>query len=452
MFNNKRVRGVWWACAALAVLLAAGCVSAASEESGGSAPASGVEGRAGPVEPSLVDGGPGGAGFGGSVAEGGSVSSTVLSSSSSTSTVSGEGELGGGDAGASEVVLEDVLSEEELAKLRKVFSEEELANLREVYTDEALAVYAEVFTEEELARSEMLGRYAQGGAALKEDDSRRILEGSFGRPDFSGASDEYLAALAFHVRAQVDNDPWAIDSNDRSTPVGAFCWVVLKVRMAVLSFETLFFFSHRQIVRLWHVEREAAERGIELAWGTGPVSYKHSLVSALREALAPEVRETVFSPDLPQVLKPWAEALYVLLEEWSAFPVVNLVSEMIGNLLSPDGGPPYRGFEGVAAEELASYWPEETEVVLGVEVIPAINALLRDMDSEEVRNVVDPECKIRTYDGWIENACPPWVAEFIGDCRVSEDEPRWGRLADLYEDRSVDGTVEVPQRWPDSGS
>ncbi len=432
MINSKRVRGVWWACAAAVVLLAAGCVSAVSEESGGSVPASGVEGVS--VEPSLVDGGPGGAGLGGSVAEGGSVASTVLSSSSSTSTVLvGEGELGGGDAGASGVVLEDVFSEEELAKLREVYTEEELANLREVYTDEELAVYAEFYTEEELARSEWLDRYAQGGAALREDDSRRIGEASLGRPDFSGASDEYIAALAFHLRAQVDNDPWAIDSNDRSTPVGAFCWVVLKVRMAVGGFETFFFFSHRQIVRLWHVEQEAAERGIELAWGTGPVSYNHSLVSALREALSPEVREKVFSPDLPQVLKPWAEALYVLLEEWAAFPVINLVSEMIGNLLSPDGGPPYRGFEGVTAEELASYWPEETEVELGVEVIPAINALLRDMDSEEVRNVVDPECKIRTYDGWIENACPPWVAEFIGDCRVSEDEPRWGRLADLYE-------------------
>ena len=433
MLRSKRVRGIWWACAALAVLLAAGCVSAASEESGGGVPASGVEGVS--VEPSLVDGGPGGAGLGGSVAEGGSVASTVLSSPSSTSTVLvGGGELGGGDAGASGVVLEDVLSEEELAKLRKVYTEEELANLREVYTDEELAWYAEVFTEEELARSEMLGRYAQGGAALKEDDSRRILEGSFGRPDFSGFSDEYLAALAFHLRAQVDNDPWAIDSNDRSTPVGAFCWVVLKVRMAVFSFETFFMFSHRQIVRLWHVEQEAAERGIELAWGTGPVSYNHSLVSALREALSPEVRETVFSPDLPQVLKPWAEALYVLLEEWAAFPVVNLVSEMIGNLLSPDGGPPYRGFEGVAAEELASYWPEETEVVLGVEVIPAINALLRDMDSEEVRNVVDPECKFLTG-GWTENACPPWVAEVLDriHCELPEDESRWGRLADLYE-------------------
>ena len=433
MFNIKRVRGVWWACAALAVLLAAGCVSAVSEESGGGAPASGVEGVS--VEPSLVDGEPGGAGLGGSVA------STVLSSPSSTSTVLvGGGELGGGDAGASGVVLEDVLSEEELAKLRKVYTEEELAKLREVYT------------EEELARSEMLDRYAQGGSALKEDDSRRILEGSFGRPDFSGFSDEYIAALAFHLRAQVDNDPWAIDSNDRSTPVGAFCWVVLKVRMAVFSFETLFLLSHHKILRLWHIEQEAAERGIELDWGTGPVSYNHSLVSALREALSPEVRETVFSPDLPQVLKPWAEALYVLLEEWSALPVANLIGAMIDGLLSPDGGPPYRGFEGVTAEEVASYWPEETEVEVGVEVILGINALLRDMDSEEVRNVVDPECKIRTYDGWIENACPPWVAEFIGDCRVLEDEPRWGRLADWYNDRSVDGTVEVPQRWPDSGS
>ena len=35
MLNNKRVRGAWSASAALVVLLAAGCVSAASEESGG---------------------------------------------------------------------------------------------------------------------------------------------------------------------------------------------------------------------------------------------------------------------------------------------------------------------------------------------------------------------------------------------------------------------------------
>ena len=35
MSNNKSVGGTRWAYAALAVLLAAGCASAASEESGG---------------------------------------------------------------------------------------------------------------------------------------------------------------------------------------------------------------------------------------------------------------------------------------------------------------------------------------------------------------------------------------------------------------------------------
>ena len=40
MFNSNRVRGAWWVCAALAGLLAVGCVSAALEESGGNSPAS----------------------------------------------------------------------------------------------------------------------------------------------------------------------------------------------------------------------------------------------------------------------------------------------------------------------------------------------------------------------------------------------------------------------------
>ena len=144
----------------------------------------------------------------------------------------------------------------------------------------------------------------------------------------------------------------------------------------------------------------------------------------------------MFSPGLPQVLKPWAEALYVLLEEWSAFPVVNFIRPVLEALLSPDEGTPYRGFEGVTVEELAGFWPEETEVMLGSEAIDDFKVLLRDMDSEEVRSVMDAACKIRAFGGWIENACPPWVAELLDriDCGgVSEDEPRWGRLADLYE-------------------
>ena len=213
----------------------------------------------------------------------------------------------------------------------------------------------------------------------------------FERPDYSDYSDEYVVASAFHMRALVSDDPWAIDSNDRSTPLGAFCWVVLSVRLALFSWVESSFMGSLQFLRLWHVEQEAAERGLELTWDTGPVmGYMPSFERVLEKALAPPVRETVFAPGLPQVLRPWAEALYVLLEEWSALPVVDVPRPTVDDFLSADGGSPYRGFEGITAEEIAWIWPWDSEIMLSTEAI---------------------------------------------DCELPEEnEPRWGRLADLYEE------------------
>ena len=154
MLSSKRVKGIWWACAALAVLLAAGCVSAASEESGGDVPASVAEGRAAPVEPSLVDGEPDGVEPGVAIAGGVSAGSGDASSVSSTSSSLLDGASIFGSEG------EDEISEEML---------------------------------------------------------RALL---YDRPDWSGYSDEWVVASAFHHRALLVDDPWGVDLNDLFYIVG----------------------------------------------------------------------------------------------------------------------------------------------------------------------------------------------------------------------------------------
>ncbi len=359
MLSSKRVRGVWWACAAGVVLLAAGCVSAASEESGGGAPASSAEGRAAPVEPSLLDGEPGGSSAGDVSAGSGdasSVSSTSLHWSDWVSVFTVEGE--------------DVFSEEELEYL------------------DAL---------------------------------------SYNRPDdFSYYSDEAIVASAFYHRALLRDDPWGFDLNDLSTSLGALCWILVNAHMIlplVMIGKVLPspLYGVGGNLRVWHLEREVEDRGLELPWEGGPVDNILTLKRVLLTAR--EVRGVVFGSDLPLLLRPLAEELYVWVDDLWELPVVR-VRPTLEKLASGHSGSPYRGLEGITEEEIARIWPEEFEVDLTYEGYKDFGELSkRLMEDEEVRGFLNAGCETR-IDDWYAGACPAWVADVLhGDCPEPRDEP-----------------------------
>ena len=205
-------------------MLAAGCVSAASEESGGGAPASAAEGRSAPVEPSSVDGEPGGVEPG-------------VSTAGSVSVDGAEGgSAGGGDASSVSSTSSTLLD------VASIFSSEEIRD--------ALA---------------------------------------YDRPDFSGYSDEEIFALAFYHRALVRDDPWGVDLNDLSTSLGALCWIILNSSMMadfvwIGQFLPSPFYGAGANLRVWHLEREVEDRGLELFWEGGPVddmlTLRHVLLTA----------------------------------------------------------------------------------------------------------------------------------------------------------------------------
>ena len=329
MLSSKRVRGIWCACAALAALLAAGCVSAA-EESGGGAPASGAEGRAAPVLPSLVDGEAGGVEPGG--AEGGSVGGGDVSSVSSTSST--------------------------LLDAASIFGSEEVRD------------------------------------ALVYD-----------RPDFSGYSDEEILALAFYHRALLRDDPWGFDLNDLSTSLGALCWIIMNSSMmTVFVWIGQFLPSPRYgaggNLRVWHLEREVEDRGLELFWEGGPVDDMLTLRHVLLKAR--ELRGVVFGPDLPPSLRPLAEEWYVWIDDLWELPVVR-VRPTLEKLTSGHSGSPYRGLEGITEEENARIWPEEFEIELTAENVK---------NAEEVDSLMPAGCEHRA-DDWYAGACPAWVEDVL---------------------------------------
>ena len=358
MLSSKRVRGVWWACAALAVLLAAGCVSAASEESGGGVPASGAEGRAAPVLPSLVDGEAGGVEPGVSIAGSGSVDG-------------GEGgSVGGGD-------VSSVSS-----------------------TSSTLLDAASIFGSEEI---------------------RDAL--AYDRPDFSDYSDEEVLALAFYHRALLRDDPWGVDLNDLSTSLGALCWILLNAHMIVpiVRAEQIVLvplYGAGGNLRVWHLEREAEDRGLELFWEGGPVDDMLTLRRVLLTAR--EVRGVVFGSDLLPVLRPLAEELYVWIDDLWELPVVR-ARPTLEELASGYGrGSPYRGLEGITEEEIARIWPEEFGVELTGEGSKDFEELLFWLrDDEEARDLLNAGCEVRRND-WYARACPAWVADVLragSECR-----------------------------------
>ena len=353
MLNSKRVRGIWWACAASVVLLAAGCVSAASEESGGDAPASGAEGQAAPVLPALVDGEAGGVEPGGSTA-------------GSVSVDGGEGgSVGGGDASS-------------------VSS-----------TSSTLLDAASIFGSEEI---------------------RDAL--AYDRPDFSDYSDEKILALAFYHRALVRDDPWGFDLNDLSTSLGALCWILWNASMMagvvrVGQFVLSPLYGAGGNLRVWHLEREVEDRGLELFWEGGPVDNMLTLRHVLLKAR--ELRGVVFGSDLLPLLRPFAEELYVWFDDLWELPVVR-VRPTLEKLASGNSGSPYRGLEGITEEEIARIWPEEFEVELTDESFKDFFELSERFGDEE--GLLVAGCENRA-DDWYAGACPAWVADVLPtDCRT----------------------------------
>ncbi len=425
MFNNKRIEGVWWACAAAAVLLVAGCVSAASEESGGSAP---------PVD------GSGGAGVG-SVPP---ASDSPPSPPPGGVTTSGVGEnvvvrVGEGNGGGEPlepvgggVSAEVSVSEEGLERLRRVLGEDKFAAVLEsaerledgpygvdsgvllgrlagengFLTEEGLGKLAERRTWGDLTSAaefyseEVLAEYANEDEERMAvpRDTNRYFDGRF----VDKYSDGDVKVHAFYERADAENNRlW--EDNDRSTPVGAFCWVVLRVRrVELLTTEGIghgFRPWESNNLKVWHLEREAEERGIELEWETPPVDADLTLRRVLLEATAPEIRSVVFARGLPSVLRPAAEALYSVYDELLALPV-RRIRPTVGELSA------YRRLRDLTEEQIAQIWPEELALDYrhedGEKYLNAMG-VLRD---DAVRELLNAECKERSE----ESACPPWEA------------------------------------------
>ena len=425
MFNNKRVKGVWWVCAALAVLLAAGCVSAASEESGGSAP---------PVD------GSGGAGAG-SVPPASDSSPSPLPGGVATSGVEenvvvqvGEGNGGGEplEPVGGGVSAEASVSEEGLERLRRVLGEDKFAAVLEsaerqedgpygvdsgvllgrlagengFLTEEGLGKLAERRTWGDLISAarryseEVLAEYANEDEERMAGplDTNWYFDGRF----VDEYSDGDVKVHAYYERADAENNRlWG--DNDRSTPVGAFCWVVLRVRRVELLTTSGIGHGFRpwesNNLKVWHLEREAEKRGIELEWETPPVDADLTLRRVLLEATAPEIRSVVFAPGLPSVLRPAAEALYNVYDELLALPV-RRVRPTVEELSA------YRRLRDLTEEQIAQIWPEELALDYRHEDQEKYLNTMGVLRDDAVRELLNAECKERPW----ESACPPWEA------------------------------------------
>ncbi len=435
MFNHKHVRGIWWACAAAVAVLAAGCVSAASEESGGGA--------------LPVDGGGVGSGSvtsSSSIADSisppaGGVTTNVVEEVTTTAVRVGEENGGGGASSGGEppggvVSVEVRVSEEGLERLRRVLGEDKFAvvlEAAELWSEPgALGVDSGVLLgrlagESGFLTEERLGRLAErrnGGRLVaaarsysEEELADYVSEGEewlvgprdtwyADVSDVDGRfvdeySDDDLKGMAFSERAQAERDSRLWEVNDLSTPVGAFCWAVLRVRQTVdwtgIGLTGGFHPWRSRNLRVWHLEREAEERGIELEWETPSLDADLVLRRVLLEATAPEVRSVVFASGLPSVLRSAAERVYSVYDELLALPVRRVrptVEELAG----------YGRLRDLTEEEIAQIWPEELELDYRDEDDAKYWNAMRMLRADEVREFLNAECKERP----VENPCPPW--------------------------------------------
>ena len=441
--TNKRPRDRLVFSAALVVLmvLMASCTSAVSDEVGSESVPDGTQ--VVPTETPPQDGDANGDQDGDAAQEtpppptaaGGSSPSTGDTSTTEVSN-GGESDEAGGSSG--KAILEEIFSEEELENLKEVFSEEELAEMAETFTEadlrNFLASYAEELeppTEDEIAArwEELLGE--EGLEDMRQNAIAVIYEGQ----DYEGYSDEYVLAAAYRDRAFLDDDPLGIDLNDRSTPLGAFCWAVSQVFWAavfatdataagnsflgVKTTDRPVPFVSLQHLWLWHVEQEVARRGLDLWWVTGPADFQPSLLRTLQNVTAPEFRDVVFASDLPPQLRPVAEEMYGHFTEWLNWPVQSVrptVEEISG----------YRGLEEITEEQISQIWREESEIVLTENDYMEFAAAVGLLAEEEIRDLLDAGCRGRSYVELQKRTCPTWVTEASASarsaCEEEEDE------------------------------
>ena len=260
---------------------------------------------------------------------------------------------------------------------------------------------------------ELLGPESAEAAASEflTENIKIVLENFDDDDDIS--SDEELRAAAFLSRAVLGSDPLGIDANDVSTPVGALCWAVLRLRWIMPSKNTV-------DVRLggspdmdrwyidsfyvWRLERIIAARGVELGWETGATGYNRSLRRFLLQATDPEIRDVVFSEGLSPALKEIAESFYDYFDALLELPVYRArpkVDEVSG----------YPALAGLTGEEIRGFWPEILEVKLSRDDYEGYLELMQLLEDDWVRGLLNSKCSQRTLQERLERACPPWVAE-----------------------------------------
>ncbi len=280
------------------------------------------------------------------------------------------------------------LTEGGLGRLAERRSGEYLVWAADIYSEEELAEYANE-SEEQMAEPWAIDVW---GIDVWDVDGRFADE----------YSDEDVKGLAFYKRAEAELGNRLWEDNSLSTPVGAFCWAVLRVRHIEGWTDTGIGSGFRpwrsRNLFVWHLEREAEERGIELEWETPPVDAR-VLRRVLLEVTAPEVRSVVFGPGLPSVLRPAAEALYSVYEELLALPV-RRIRPTVEELSA------YRRLRGLAEEEIAQIWPDELELDYREDDKAEYDKAMGMLRDDEVRGVLNAECKERPE----ESACPPWEA------------------------------------------
>ncbi len=303
-------------------------------------------------------------------------------------------------------------SPQALEVLEGVFTGEELEDLQKVFTEEELVDLAGQFSKGELV--ELLGLESSEAAASEflTEDIKRLLE-NFAEDDDS-VSDEELRAAAFLSRAVLGSDPLGIDANDISTPVGAFCWVALRLRWVMPSkrMADAWWFGgspdmdwwYIDSLYLWEIERIVAGRGVELGWETGGTGYNRSLRRFLLRATDPEIRDVVFSEGLPSALKWTAESFYDYFDALLELPVYRArpkVEEISG----------YPALAGLTGEDIRGLWPEILETKLSRDDYEDYLELLQLLEEDEVRGLLNSECSQSTLRERLELVCPSWVAE-----------------------------------------
>ncbi len=303
-------------------------------------------------------------------------------------------------------------SQRALDVLEEVFTGEELEDLQEVVTEEELMDLAGQFSGEELV--ELLGPESAEAAASEflTEVIKRSLE-DFAEDDES-ISDEELRAWAFLGRAVLGSDPLGIDANDISTPVGAFCWVALRLRWVMPSKSTVdaWWFEgppdmdwwYIDSFYLWEIERVVAARGVELGWETGATGYNRSLRRFLLQATAPEIRDVVFSEGLPPALRPTAESFYDYFDLLLELPVYRARPKVEETY-------DYPALAGLSGEGIRGLWPEILETKLSRDDYEDYLELMQLLEEDEVRGLLNSECSQRTLQERLELACPPWVEE-----------------------------------------